>query len=98
MIDSERGTEQIRVPVRGNGVTSLGGHAQGFRHVLYEGGKPWEREAFDWNVCLRGSDRTGGNREKPLGIEGVPKDIKHRRPSDDPPSVSTHFHPESDGS
>ena len=54
MIDSERGTEQIRVPVRGNGVTSLGGHAQGFRHVLYEGGKPWEREAFDWNVCLSG--------------------------------------------
>ena len=51
---SESRERRIRVPVRGKGITSLEGHAQGFRHVLYEGGKPWEREPFDWNVCLSG--------------------------------------------
>ena len=40
---SESRERRIRVPVRGKGITSLEGHAQGFRHVLYEGGKPWER-------------------------------------------------------
>ena len=54
MIDSERDERGIPIPARGNGVTSLGGHPQGFLRVLYEGGKPWEREDFDWNVCLSG--------------------------------------------
>ena len=55
MIDSERRESRIHVlPVRGNGVTSLGGHPPRFLRVLYEGGKPWEREDFDWNVCLSG--------------------------------------------
>ena len=66
MIDSERRERGIPIPARGNGVTSLGGHAQGFRRVLYEGGKPWEREAFDWDVCLKGLIAPG-NGEKPPG-------------------------------
>ena len=33
-----------------------------------------------------------------MGTEGVPKLIKHGCRSGDSPSVSTHFHPESDGS
>ena len=54
MIDSERRERGIPIPARGNGVTSLPGHPPRFRRVLYEGGKPWEREAFDWDVCLKG--------------------------------------------
>ena len=54
MIDSERGESRIRIPARGNGITSPGGHTQGFRWVLYEGGKPYPREDFDWNVALQG--------------------------------------------
>ena len=38
------------------------------------------------------SDCTGGSRKKPQGTEGVPKPINESS------SVSTHFHPESDGS
>ena len=52
MIDSERRERGIPIPARGNGVTSLPGHPPRFLRVLYEGG-PWEREAFDWNVCLK---------------------------------------------
>ena len=52
---SESRERRIRVPIGGDGITSLGGHAQGFRRVLYEGGgKPYPREDFDWNVCLSG--------------------------------------------
>ena len=47
----ERG---IPIPARGNGVTSLGGHPQGFLRVLYEGGKPYPREDFDWKNWVRG--------------------------------------------
>ena len=54
MIDSERGESRIRIPARGKGVTSLGGHPPRFLRVLYEGGKPYPREDFDWNVCLSG--------------------------------------------
>ena len=35
---SESRERRIRVPIGGDGITSLGGHAQGFRRVLYEGG------------------------------------------------------------
>ena len=54
MIDSERRERGIRIPARGNGVTSLGGHPPRFLRVLYEGGKPYPRESFDWNVALQG--------------------------------------------
>ena len=54
MIDSERGTERIRIPARGNGVTSLPGYPPRFRRVIYEGGKPYPREDFDWDVALQG--------------------------------------------
>ena len=54
MSGSERRESRIRILARGNGVTSLGGHPPRFLRVLYEGGKPWPREDFDWNVCLSG--------------------------------------------
>ena len=54
MIDSESRESRTRIPARGKGITSLGWHAQGFRRVLYEGGKPYPRESFDWNSCLSG--------------------------------------------
>ena len=70
-LPSESRERRIRVPVRGNGVTELGGHAQGFRHVLYEGGKPWEREAFDWSVCLSGLIAPAKPREAPGDRRGT---------------------------
>ena len=54
MIDSERRESRIPIPARGNGVTSLGGPPPRFLRVLYEGGKPWPREDFDWSVALQG--------------------------------------------
>ena len=54
MIDSERRERGIPIPARGNGVTSLPGHPPRFLRVLYEGGKPYPREDFDWNVALQG--------------------------------------------
>ena len=62
MIDSERRERGIRIPARGNRVTSLGGPPPPFLRVLYEGGKPWEREDFDWSVC---SDKVLSHRRKP---------------------------------
>ena len=73
MIDSERRERRIRVPVRGNGVTSLPGPPPRFLRVLYEGGKPWEREDFDWSICLRGLIAPTKPREAPgdrRGTEG----------------------------
>ena len=66
MIDSERRERGIRIPARGNGLTSLPGHPPRFLRVLYEGGKPYPREDFDWNVCLKGLIAPG-NGEKPPG-------------------------------
>ena len=54
MIDSESGESRIRIPARGNGVTSLPGTPPPFLRVLYEGGKPYPREDFDWSACLSG--------------------------------------------
>ena len=54
MIDSESGESRIPIPARGNGVTSLPGPPPPFLRVLYEGGKPYPREDFDWEVCLSG--------------------------------------------
>ena len=79
MIDSERRESRIPIPVRGNGITSLGGHAQGFRHALYEGGKPWERESFDWNVCLSGLIAPA-ERKKDQGIVGGTEGYKTPSP------------------
>ena len=66
MIDSERGESRIRIPIRGNGSTELGGSSRPFLRVLYEGGKPWPRGDFDWNVALQGLIAPG-NGEKPPG-------------------------------
>ena len=50
--------DRIRIPARGNGVTSLGGHPQGFLRVLYEGGEALpEREDFDWNELFEWTHR-----------------------------------------
>ena len=65
MIDSERRERGIPIPARGNRVTSLGGPPPPFLRVLYEGGKPWEREAFDWDVALQGLIAPGKPREVP---------------------------------
>ena len=73
MIDSERRESRIRIPARGNGVTSLGGHPPRFLRVLYEGGKPYPREDFDWNVALQGLIAPAKPREAPgdrRGTEG----------------------------
>ena len=70
MIDSERRERGIPIPARGNGVTSLPGHPPRFLRVLYEGGKPWEREAFDWNVCLKGLIAPAEREERSRGSKG----------------------------
>ena len=54
MIDSERRESRIRIPARGNGLTELQEPPPRFLRVLYEGGKPYPREDFDWNVALQG--------------------------------------------
>ena len=54
MIDSERRERGIRIPARGNGLTELPAANPRFLRVIYEGGKPYPREAFDWNVALQG--------------------------------------------
>ena len=74
MIDSERRESRIRIPARGNGVTSLGGHPPRFLRVLYEGGKPWERESFDWNVCLSGLIAPGTEKKAPGDRRGTETD------------------------
>ena len=71
MIDSERRESRIPIPARGNGVTSLGGHPPRFLRVLYEGGKPYPREDFDWNVCLSGLIAPGTEKKAPGDRRGT---------------------------
>ena len=73
MIDSERRERGIRIPARGNGLTELQEPPPRFRRVLYEGGKPYPREDFDWNVALQGLIAPAKPREAPgdrRGTEG----------------------------
>ncbi len=70
MIDSERRERGIPIPARGNGVTSLPGHPPRFLRVLYEGGKPYPREDFDWNVALQGLIAPGTEKKAPRGSKG----------------------------
>ncbi len=77
MIDSERGTERIRVPVRGKGITSLPGHPLRFLRVLYEGGRAYPREDFDWNVYLTGLIAPGRLKEAPGHRRGTLPDKRH---------------------
>ena len=73
MIDSESRESRIRIPARGNGVTSLPGPSQGFRRVIYEGGKPYPREDFNWSVALQGLIAPGTEKKAPgdrRGTEG----------------------------
>ena len=71
MIDSERRERGIPIPARGNGVTSLPGHPPRFLRVLYEGGRPYPREDFDWNVCLSGLIAPGKPKEAPGDRRGT---------------------------
>ena len=71
MIDSERGTERIRIPARGNGLTELPAANPRFLRVIYEGGKPYPREAFDWNVALQGLIAPGKLSEAPGDRRGT---------------------------
>ncbi len=70
MIDSERREDLPRTLGRGNGVTSLPGPPPPFLRVLYEGGKPYPREDFDWDVCLSGLIAPGKLSEAPGGSKG----------------------------
>ena len=54
MIDSERRERGIRILARADALPSLPAASPRFLRVLYEGGKPWPREDFDWNVALQG--------------------------------------------
>ena len=74
MIDSERRERGIRVPVRGNGLTSLPAANPRFLRVLYEGGRPYPREAFDWNVALQGLIAPAKPREAPGDRRGTEAD------------------------
>ena len=71
MIDSERRESRIRIPARGNGLTSLPAANPRFLRVLYEGGKPYPRENFDWNVCLSGLIAPGKPKEAPGDRRGT---------------------------
>ena len=74
MIDSERREDLPRTLGRGNGVTSLGGHPPRFLRVLFEGGKPYPREDFDWNVCLSGLIAPGTEKKAPGDRRGTEAD------------------------
>ena len=77
MIDSERRESRIRILARGNGVTELGGHPPRFLRVLYEGGKPWPREDFDWNVALQGLIAPAERKRGPGDRRGTLPDKRH---------------------
>ena len=74
MIDSERRERGIRIPARGNGVTSLPAANPRFLRVLYEGGRPYPREDFDWNVCLKGLIAPGTKKKAPGDRRGTEAD------------------------
>ena len=71
MIDSERRERGIRIPARGNGLTSLPAANPRFLRVLYEGGKPYPREDFDWNVALQGLIAPAKPKEAPGDRRGT---------------------------
>ena len=74
MIDSERCERGIPIPARGKGITSLPRHPPRFLRVLYEGGRPYPREDFDWNVCLKGLIAPGKLSEVPGDRRGTEAD------------------------
>ena len=74
MIDSERGESRIPIPARGKGSTELGGSSRPFLRVLYEGGKPFPREDFDWNVALQGLIAPGKLSDAPGDRRGTEAD------------------------
>ena len=74
MIDSERRERGIRIPARGDALPSLPAASPRFLRVLYEGGKPYPREDFDWNVALQGLIAPGKLSEAPGDRRGTEAD------------------------
>ena len=73
MSGSERRESRIRIPARGDALPSLPAASPRFLRVLYEGGKPYPREDFDWNVCLSGLIAPADEKKAPgdrRGTEG----------------------------
>ena len=81
MIDSERRERGIPISAKGNGVYFASRAASALPSGALRGGEALPARGFRLECLLVGSDRTGGTRKKAQGIEGVPKDIKHRPPS-----------------
>ncbi len=87
MIDSESREDLPRTLGRGEGITSLSGHAPRFLRVLYEGGRPYPREDFHWSICLSGvsGNETFGliaptsRKESPGDRRGTHPDKRHPR-------------------
>ena len=71
MIDSERREDLPRTLGRGEGITSLREGIPRFRWVLYEGGRPYPREDFDWDVALQGLIAPGKLSEVPGDRRGT---------------------------
>ena len=74
MIDSERRERGIRILARGDALPSLPAASPPFLRVLYEGGKPWQREDFDWSVALQGLIAPGKLSEAPGDRRGTEAD------------------------
>ena len=74
MIDSERRKRGIRILARGDALPSLPAASPRFLRVLYEGGKPYPREDFDWNVCLSGLIAPGTKKKAPGDRRGTEAD------------------------
>ncbi len=75
MSGSERRKRGIRILARGDALPSLPAASPPFLRVLYEGGKPWPREDFDWSVALQGLIAPGKLSEAP-GDQGVTEGYK----------------------
>ena len=70
MIDSESREDLPRTLGRGEGITSLPAASPPFLRVLYEGGRPYRRAPFNWNICLKGLIAPGTKKKGPRGSKG----------------------------
>ena len=71
MIDSESREDLPRTLGRGEGITSLPDHPPRFLRVLYEGGRPYPRDDFDWSICLKGLIAPGTKKKAPGDRRGT---------------------------
>ena len=54
MSGSEKRKRESRILAKGKGSTPLLAPSPSFLRVLYEGGRPYPRDDFDWSICLSG--------------------------------------------